>query len=173
MKAGLCDAAPSGAPALIGTLPRRPGASDRGVDHPARVAAIGSAITGFAFLDADTVGLLIAVLAAWLSALNVSAVVAVVLTFINGACCRSVERQWDAWIAGNSKRMETTLAKRRTGRLMRHPVAWIRAYASITVGAGMRKVPASRRPGDAELPELLISEPLLAARMCGTRLPRS
>ena len=47
------------------------------------------------------------------------------LTLINGACCRWVERQWDAWIAGNAKRMEATLAKRRKSRLMRHPVAWI------------------------------------------------
>ena len=53
------------------------------------------------------------------------AVAAVVLTLINGACCRWVERQWDAWIAGNAKRMETALAKRRKSRLMRHPVAWI------------------------------------------------
>jgi hypothetical protein len=80
--------------------------SKRGDEHPARVAAIGAAITAFAFLDADTVGLFIAVLAAWLPALIVFAVAAVVLTFINGACCRWVERQWDAWIAGNAKRME-------------------------------------------------------------------
>jgi hypothetical protein len=47
------------------------------------------------------------------------------LTTINGGRCRWVERQWDAWIAGNAKRMEATLAKRRNSRLMRHPVAWI------------------------------------------------
>ena len=99
--------------------------SERGVEHPARVGAIGAAITAFAFLDAYTVGLLIAALAAWLPALIVFAVAAVVLTLINGACCRWVERQWDAWIAGNAKRMEATLAKRRKSRLMRHQVAWI------------------------------------------------
>ena len=64
-------------------------------------------------------------LAAWLPALIVFAVAAVVLTFINGAHCRSVERQWDASIAGNAKRMEATLAKRRKSRLMHHPVALI------------------------------------------------
>lgn len=99
--------------------------SKRGDEHPARFATIGAAITAFGFLDAYTVGLFIAVLAAWLPALIVFAVAAVVLTFINGAYCRSVERQWDASIAGNAKRMEATLAKRRNGRLMHHPVAWI------------------------------------------------
>jgi hypothetical protein len=34
--------------------------SKRGDEHPARVAAIGAAITAFAFLDAYTVALLIA-----------------------------------------------------------------------------------------------------------------
>jgi hypothetical protein len=58
------------------------------------------------------------VLAAWLPALIVFAVAAVVLTFINGAYCHSVERQWDASIAGNAKRMEATLAKRCKSRLM-------------------------------------------------------
>jgi hypothetical protein len=94
--------------------------ADRGVERPARVAAIGAAITAFAFLDAYTVGVLIAVLAAWLSALIMFAVAAVALTPINGACRRWVERQWDAWIAGNTKRIEVTLAKQRKSRLMRH-----------------------------------------------------
>ena len=85
--------------------------SKRGDERPARVSAIDAAITAFAFLDAYTVGLFIAVLAAWLPALIVFAVAAVVLTFINGACCGWVERQWDAWIAGNAKRIEATLAK--------------------------------------------------------------
>jgi hypothetical protein len=75
--------------------------SKRGDEHPARFAAIGAAIT--AFLDASTVGLFIAVLAAWPPALIVFAVAAVVLTFINGAHCRSAEREWDASIAGNGE----------------------------------------------------------------------
>ena len=111
--------------------------SKRGVKHPAGVGAIGAAITAFAFLDAYTVGLLIAALAAWLPALIVFAVAAVVLTLINGARCRWVERQWDAWIAGNAKRMEATLAKRRKSRLMRHPVAWI--LAAQTHGSRWRR----------------------------------
>jgi hypothetical protein len=44
--------------------------SERGVKHPARVGVIGAAITAFAFLDAYTVGLLIAALAAWLPAFD-------------------------------------------------------------------------------------------------------
>jgi hypothetical protein len=68
----------------------------------------------------------VVLLAVWLNALVVFVVAAVVLTPINGACCRWVEQSWGAFIESSfGHRVEQRLAKLRAGRVMRHPVAWM------------------------------------------------
>jgi hypothetical protein len=111
--------------------------TERGVEHPARLGAIGAAITAFAFLDARTVGLLIAALDAWLPAVIVFAVAPVVLTLINPACCRWVERQWDAWIACTAKRMEATLPS--GARADSRAIRWHGSRTAQTHGSRWRR----------------------------------
>ena len=79
----------------------------------------------FGFFDGVFLGAPIALLAAALSPVPVycGAVLAVIVVVI--ACCRWVDRRWDAWFSGKGRRIETRLEGMRASRLMRHPVAWI------------------------------------------------
>jgi hypothetical protein len=52
-------------------------------------------------------------------------ITAVALVVINIACCNWLQRHWEAWIAGNGKRIEQKLDMMRRSRLMKHPVVWI------------------------------------------------
>jgi hypothetical protein len=87
-------------------------------------------------------GLPVLGLAARLNPLTVFAAAAFVLTLVNIACCAWLQRRWEVWIAGNARQLEARLAKTRSGRVMRRPVAWITrgsdgwfALAAVLVGA--------------------------------------
>ena len=79
----------------------------------------------FGFFDGVFLGAPIALLAATSGPVPVycGAVIAVIVLVI--ACCRWVDRCWDAWFSGKGRRIETRLEGMRASRLMRHPVAWI------------------------------------------------
>jgi hypothetical protein len=86
---------------------------------------VGTAISIYAVFDSLLAGVPVAALAAFLNPLIVFAGAAALLTLLNIACCNWIQRQWESWIAGNAKRLETRLEKMRKGRMMRHPVSWI------------------------------------------------
>ena len=82
-------------------------------------------MAAFAFFDGVFIGAPIALLAASFSPLVVYAVATVVVILLVIACCSWVDRRWDDWFSGNSKRIEARLEGMRKSRLMQHPVAWI------------------------------------------------
>jgi hypothetical protein len=91
--------------------------------HPRSTAAIGAVIAIYTFFDALLVGLPILLLAAWLNPLVVFVAAFALVTVLDLAACRWVDRQWDAWVGGT--RFETRMEKVRTGKRARRPVAWI------------------------------------------------
>jgi len=91
----------------------------------ARTGSIGTLVAGFAFFDGALIGAPIAALAATLTPWLVFIAAAVAVSFLSIACCRWVDRCWDAWFSGNAGRVEKRLKGMRESRLMRRPVAWI------------------------------------------------
>jgi hypothetical protein len=89
-----------------------------------RKALTGSFVALWAFFDA-LVGLIIVAAAAWLNALIVAVVAAVVLSIINIFCCTWLNREWAAWAAGSGKRVEARIQKLRSSSRARKPVAWV------------------------------------------------
>ncbi len=100
-------------------------APEREAESGARTGVVGTLIGFYAFFDALMTGLPVAVLAALLNPIIVFAAAAVLLTFLNIAASNWIERQWDVWITGNSKRLDARLTKMRKSWLMRHPAEWI------------------------------------------------
>jgi hypothetical protein len=88
-----------------------------------RTGVVGSLVAVYTFFDALLVGLPILLLASWFNPLVVFLVALVVVTLLDVAACRWVDRSWDAWIAGTAfdRRME----KVRVGKRARRPVGWI------------------------------------------------
>ena len=76
-------------------------------------ATIGAVIAIYTFFDALLIGLPILLLTAWLNPLAVFVGTLVVVTLLDLATCRWVDRQWDAWVAGT--RFEARMQKVRTG----------------------------------------------------------
>ena len=96
-----------------------------GVARTAHAAGIGTLIATYALADAYVIGLPLMLLAAWLNALDVFAVAAVVLIPVNIAACGWIDRQWDTWTTGEGgRRIEARLQKVRSGRILRHPAKW-------------------------------------------------
>jgi hypothetical protein len=93
--------------------------------HAARTGAIGTLVAGFAFFDGALIGAPIAALAATLRPPLVFVVAAVAVSFLSIACCRWVDRRWEDWFSGNTKRIEKRLERMRESRLMSRPVTWI------------------------------------------------
>jgi hypothetical protein len=101
-----------------------PAASTPARDKPARQTLIGTAVAAWAALD-PVVGIIIVLLAEWVGPLILFAASAVVLTIVNMAACSWLDRSWASFASGPGKRLEKRLEKMRTGRVMKHPVAWI------------------------------------------------
>ena len=81
------------------------------------------------------VQLIVVFLAAWLNALVVFIAALIVLSVVNNACCSWIEARWDGWISSRfGTRLERKLEKMRTGRVMRHPVAWITRGSDVWFG---------------------------------------
>jgi len=91
----------------------------------ARTGVVGTVVGAVAFFDGVFIGAPIALLAASLRPLLVYAVATGAVILLVIACCSWVDRRWDDWFSGNSKRVEGRLESMRRSRLMRHPVAWI------------------------------------------------
>ncbi len=91
------------------------GENARRDSRPGLTVAVATLIGVYGFFDALIKALPIAVLAAVLNAIFVFVVAAVLLTLLNVACSHWIERQWDIWIAGNSRRLESRLEKMRKG----------------------------------------------------------
>jgi hypothetical protein len=92
----------------------------------ARAGLIGGLVGFYAFFDVIPIALVVIGLTAWFERpLILFAVTAVGLTVLNIACCNWLQHHWDAWIAGNGRRVEEKIAKMRRSRVMKHPVAWI------------------------------------------------
>jgi hypothetical protein len=98
-----------------------------------RTGVIGTLVAVWWAID-GLVLLTVIVLAAWLNPLLVFAVALVVCFAINLACCNWIDRHWDRWMANAGKKLERKLEKMRTGRLMRHPVAWIERGSDFWFG---------------------------------------
>lgn len=92
----------------------------------ARMGAVGALVTAYAFFDVIPIAIVVIVLTAWFEhPLVLFVVVAIALLVLNIACCRWLQHHWEAWIAGNGRRIETKLAKMRKSRVMKHPATWI------------------------------------------------
>jgi len=91
----------------------------------ARTGVVGTVVGAVAYFDGVFIGAPIALLAASLRPLLVYAVATGAVILLVIACCSWVDRRWDDWFSGNSKRVEGRLESMRRSRLMRHPVAWI------------------------------------------------
>jgi urease accessory protein UreF len=62
--------------------------------------------------------------------------VVLVLAF-NLWACGWIDREWDRWTAGQrGQKIETKLAKMRTGRFMHHPVRWVTSGSSWLFAVG-------------------------------------
>jgi hypothetical protein len=99
---------------------------------------IGTIVAAYAIFDFDDpVWLVVLIAAIFLNPLFVFVgAVALVLVF-NLWACRWIDRKWDGWIAGErAQKIETKLAKMRTGRLMRHPVRWVTSGSSWLFAVG-------------------------------------
>jgi hypothetical protein len=71
------------------------------------------------------IAIVVLALTAWFERpVNLGVVVAVALFVINVATA-GLQHHWEAWIAGNGKKIEERLDKMRNGRVMKHPAAWI------------------------------------------------
>jgi hypothetical protein len=94
--------------------------------HKGKSALLGSLITAYVLLDAYVIGLPVMFLAAWGKPLVVFALAAAGVILINIVVCGWIDRHWDSWISsGYGKKIEKRIDKMRSGRIMRHPVAWI------------------------------------------------
>jgi hypothetical protein len=103
-----------------------PDTSISAVAGKARTGLIGTLIAFYAFFDVIPIAVVVIALTAWFERpLILFGITAVALLVINIASCAWVQRHWDAWVAGNGKRVENRLEKMRKSRLMKHPVAWI------------------------------------------------
>jgi len=92
-------------------------APDAGSRSTGRTAAIGSAITAYAILDAYTLGIAAFLLAAYTNALAVFLVVLAIQLVINLAAGSWIDRSWEVWsAAGIGQRFEARLRKVREGR---------------------------------------------------------
>ena len=91
-----------------------------------RSGAIGTLVAGYALFDVIPIAVIVIALTAWFERPQILfLIVALVLIVINVACCRWLQRHWDAWITGNGERIEAKLDKMRKSSVMKHPVAWI------------------------------------------------
>lgn len=136
--------------------PLSPRTSEQRTGH---TAAIGSAITVYAILDAYTLGLAAFLLAAFTNALVVFVVVLAIQLVINLAAGSWIDRTWDVWIAaGIGQRFESKLDKVRTGRTGSRVVALISggsdlafaiaaALANAVVVIGLARVMAGKPLG--------------------------
>jgi hypothetical protein len=95
------------------------------VGGAARTGVIGAIVAAIAFFDGVFIGAPVALLAASLSPVLVFGVATCCVIFLVIACCNWIDRRWDDWFSGNSRRIGKRLETMRAGRLMRHPVAWI------------------------------------------------
>ena len=100
---------------------------------------IGALVAAYAFLDDLLLGPILVGLAVWLPWYLTFGVASGVLAFINIACCNWMQQRWDSWIHGHGAKLEAALEKRRRGRLLRHPLAWITRDADVwlTIAAGL------------------------------------
>jgi hypothetical protein len=103
----------------------------------AHKTATGTEIGIYWLVDAYVIGIPTVVLAAWLNALIVFAVVAVVVVSINIWACSWINREWDTWARG---KVEAKLAKVRSkgagkkvsGWVSRGSDAWFVVAAALT-----------------------------------------
>ena len=79
------------------------------VGRAGRTGVVGTVVAAFAFFDGVFLGAPIALLAASFRPLIVYAVATVVVILLVIACCSWVDRRWDDWFSGNSKRIEARL----------------------------------------------------------------
>ena len=88
--------------------------STQGVGSAARTGVVGTVVGAVAFFDGVLIGAPIALLsAASLSPLLVYAVATGAVILLVIACCSWVDRRWDDWFSGNSKRVEGRLESMR------------------------------------------------------------
>jgi len=96
------------------------------VSGTVRTGAVGTLIAGYALFDVIPIAVIVIGLTALVERPPVLFVVtAVGLIILNVACCRWLQRHWNAWVAGDGARVEGKLEKLRASRVMRHPAAWI------------------------------------------------
>lgn len=99
--------------------------STRGAAGAARTGVVGTIVAAVAFFDAVFLGVPIALLTAAVGSPLVVAATTTAVACLVIVCCTWVDRRWELWVSGNGTRIETTLSKMRTSRLMRHPVTWL------------------------------------------------
>ena len=99
-----------------------PGAPPPPVRTTAHNTAAGTAIAAYWLLDGYVIGIPTVVLAAWLNALIVFAVVAVIMITINLWACGWIDRQWDAWAGG---KVEARLTKVRSKGMGKKVSGWV------------------------------------------------
>ena len=99
-----------------------PGAPPPPVRTTAHSTAAGTAIAAYWLLDGYVIGIPTVVLAAWLNALIVFAVVAVIMITINLWACGWIDRQWDAWAGG---KVEARLTKVRSKGMGKKVSGWV------------------------------------------------
>jgi hypothetical protein len=103
----------------------------------AQRAAAGTAIALYWLVDAYVIGIPTMVLAAWLNALVVFAVVAVVVVAINIWACGWIDHEWDRWAGGKveaklEKVRSKGVGKKVSGWIARGSDGWFVLAAAIT-----------------------------------------
>ena len=92
---------------------------------PSRHKRLTGAFIAFWALADAPVGVVVTVLAAWLNALIVCGVAIFLLSIVNIFCCSWLNREWDGWARGPGEKVEKRVAKLRSGKTMKKPVAWV------------------------------------------------
>jgi hypothetical protein len=100
---------------------------------------VGALVGVYAFLDDLILGPILVAVTVWAPWYFVFGVAAVVLTFVNVACCNWMLRGWDDWIQGYGAKLEKRLEKLRRGRLLKHPLGWIARDSTVLliIAAGL------------------------------------
>jgi hypothetical protein len=99
-----------------------PGAEPPQVHTTAHKTAAGTAIAAYWLLDGYVIGIPTVILAAWLNALIVFAVAAVIMITINLWACGWIDREWDTWAGG---KVEAKLKKVRSKGFGKKVAGWV------------------------------------------------
>jgi hypothetical protein len=91
-----------------------------------RDAVIGTVVGAYAIFDSLVLLAVLVTLVMFLDPLGVYLGSIALITLLNLACCRWLDRRWDVWVAaGHARRLEPRLAKLRASSVMQRPLRWI------------------------------------------------